>query len=137
VKRRQTGITLIDVMVAILLLAVGILGMVALQAVTVQNSVNAEYRATAALLADELTSYFIGSATNGSNTAVDVTTTTFYTNWKTKVANLLPSGTGSAPAGSTTSLTVTITWQPVTGKVTSGPNVNSGTDQYVTTVSWP
>ncbi|MEI8171278.1 MAG: type IV pilus modification protein PilV [Rhodoferax sp.] len=52
--RQQTGSMLIEVLIAILIFSIGILGIVGLQASAVTASTDARYRSEAALLANEL-----------------------------------------------------------------------------------
>lgn len=54
--RRQSGALIIEVMIAILIFSVGILGVVGLQAAAVKASTDAKYRSEAGLLANELIS---------------------------------------------------------------------------------
>jgi type IV pilus assembly protein PilV len=54
ITNRQTGSMLIEVLIAILIFSVGILGIVGLQASAVNASSDAKYRSEAALLANEL-----------------------------------------------------------------------------------
>ena len=53
-RRRQSGFTLIEVMVSILIFAFGILGLVGLQASAIRFSTDAQQRAEATFLADQL-----------------------------------------------------------------------------------
>lgn len=53
-RRHQRGMMMLEVLIALLIFTVGVLGMVKMQAVASSNSVNSEDRATAALLADDL-----------------------------------------------------------------------------------
>lgn len=129
---RQHGFMLLEVLVAILIFAVGILGLVGLQANAVQQSGMAKYRSDAALLANEL----VGQMWAGNR---DFTTlqTQFasagggagYTAWAARVAAALPqAGTNppvvtvlqvnplpasAAGAGLTpsTQITVTVRWK--------------------------
>ena len=52
--RKQSGAMLIEVLIAILIFSVGILGIVGLHASTVKASTDAKYRSEAGLLANEL-----------------------------------------------------------------------------------
>jgi type IV pilus assembly protein PilV len=76
--RRQGGMSLIEVLVAVVLLAVGLLGMLGLLAISSKNSSDAQDRNRAALLANELVSAM------WLNNSVDITTDplkTAYNNW--------------------------------------------------------
>jgi type IV pilus assembly protein PilV len=55
-RRRSRGFTLLETLVALLVFSVGLLGIVALQARSIQLSVDGEDRNRAALLADEVIS---------------------------------------------------------------------------------
>jgi len=52
--RRQSGVMLIEALIAILIFSIGILGIVGLQSSAVKASTDAKYRSEAALLANEL-----------------------------------------------------------------------------------
>ena len=51
---RQRGVMLLEALVAILLFSMGILALVALQAVAIKNTADAKYRADAAFLANQI-----------------------------------------------------------------------------------
>jgi type IV pilus assembly protein PilV len=53
-KRQQCGVMLLEVLIAILIFAVGILGIVGLQATAVKQVTDARFRSDAALLANQL-----------------------------------------------------------------------------------
>ncbi len=118
--KRQHGMMLIEVMIAILVFAIGVLGMVKMKAVAVANSVNAEDRATAALLANDLiTELWVAKS---SATPSD------YSTWQTRVNKMLPGGTGTLSVSGGIA-TVTITWPRKLGRnVESGPADNNATD---------
>jgi type IV pilus assembly protein PilV len=132
--RAQRGIVLIDAMVAILIFSVGILGMVALQASAVEMTGAANYRLTAATLADHVIAQmwasppadlasFRGGKGKGDGDA--------YTGWRNKIdcsknehaGNCLPGVKAHPPsiqivqqnlpnAGNTQyQVTVTVYWQ--------------------------
>ena len=50
----QRGMMMLEVLIALLIFTLGVLGMVKMQAVSTANSVNSEDRAMAALLANDL-----------------------------------------------------------------------------------
>lgn len=53
-RRAQSGMSLIEVMIAVLVLSIGLLGMAALQGLSLQNNRNANYRSQATNLSYEL-----------------------------------------------------------------------------------
>lgn len=84
-RRLQSGATLIEVLVSILVFSFGILGLVALHARATQFSVDAEDRTRAALLANELaTTMWTAGTVNLS--AADIAA------WETRVAAVQESG---------------------------------------------
>ena len=111
-KRDQSGVMLLEAMIAILIFSLGVLGVVAMQAMAVSASRDAKYRADAALLADELLGKMWASDRTGSvlKTAYEgdgmagATSPTHpvavdgaaYTTWAARVAATLP-GVGDAP----------------------------------------
>lgn len=120
-RRRQAGFSLIEVLTAILIFSLGILGLVGLQTQAIQFSTSAEDSNRAAMLANEIVStmWLNQSATVP---AADLTA------WQARVADPkvdgLPNGAGAvAVAGN--EATVTITWR--------APNAPAGTqNRYVT-----
>ena len=53
-KKNQSGVVILEVLVSIVIFAVGVLGIVGLQAVTAKAGVDARFRTEAAALSDEL-----------------------------------------------------------------------------------
>ncbi len=114
--RRQKGVALLEALVGILIFSIGILALMALQAQSIRNTIEAKYRNEAAYLANQilgtmwvdrsnLASYTTPSGTNGNMTA-----------WRTQVAATLPGitvgGTNSpAIAVAGRQVTVTLFWQ--------------------------
>jgi type IV pilus assembly protein PilV len=120
-QRRQRGMTLIEVLVAILIFSFGLLGFVGLQARAIQFSTSAEDSSRAALLANELAAAMISQQT----------LTPSLTAWQARVADPaqggLPSGFGSSSVTGNTAL-ITITWTPTSAASGAGSN------KYVTEV---
>lgn len=123
----QAGLTLIEVLVAILIFSFGLLGFVGLQARAIQYSVSAENSNRAALLANE-----IGSAMLASQTAT--LAPPVVSAWQARVSDPssagLPNGVGTvATVGKVT--TVTIKWQA------PGATGVNAVNRYVTQVVMP
>lgn len=121
-RRRRAaarGIGLIDALVAIVILAVGMLALVRMQTRLVAQSTDAQLRTTATRLADDLLNTALVDRPNancytvpptgscGSNTAKAQTEA-----WKQRVAAELPDGAASSvlQPGTTNPLTVTLSW---------------------------
>ena len=123
-KGSQGGVALLEAMIGILIFSLGVLALVAMQAVSTSNVSNARYRAEAAFLANEILSQ--AWLEGGANAT---TVSTFYkypgggqavTDWVTKVQGLLPQADVYPPTitqaaipgmGKGLQLTVTIRWK--------------------------
>ena len=120
----QRGMTLIEVLVAILIFSFGLVGLVALQARALQYSTSAEDTNRAALLASEAAALMTLKDTISLNTS-DLQA------WQARVATPasggLPNGVGTISTASGTA-TLSITWR--------SPNAASGAanadNKYVT-----
>jgi type IV pilus assembly protein PilV len=107
-RRRQRGLNLIEVMVALVLFSVALVAMISLQARTVQIAMSAEDTTRAALLADEMTALMW---TGGSLTVDGDALAT----WQQRVSNPaeggLPEGQGQVTVAGDVA-TITVTWRP-------------------------
>jgi type IV pilus assembly protein PilV len=125
---RQSGMTLIEVLVAILIFSFGLLGFVGLQAKAIQFSVGAEDTNRASLLANDLAA----SMQLAQTTTLPAATITA---WQAQVANAAVAGLNNG-VGTVTALApgaqITITWQ-TPGTVPTA----STTHQFVTQVFIP
>jgi type IV pilus assembly protein PilV len=119
------GFGLIDAMVAMVILAVGMLALVRMQTRLVAQSTDVNMRLTATRLADELLSTALVDRDNANCYTVPTVGTCASTiaeaqtaSWKERVKVELPDGAASAVlnVGQTNPLTVTLTW---TGKGTN------------------
>ena len=123
-KGSQGGVALLEAMIGILIFSLGVLALVAMQAVSTSNVSNARYRAEAAFLANEILSQ---AWLEGAASAATITTNYKYpgggqavTDWVTKVQGLLPQADVYPPTitqaaipgmGKGLQLTVTIRWK--------------------------
>lgn len=125
---RQRGFLLLEVVVALLLFSLGLVGMVKLQARASQLAVDAEDRSRAALLANEL----VASIWAQQSLQVDADTLKA---WQTKVgapdSGGLPGGAGAIDTSNPDLAVITITWEPVARPAETGEH------QYITKVVKP
>jgi type IV pilus assembly protein PilV len=147
----QQGFTLIEVMVAVFVLAVGILGMAGMQAVSVRESQNSIFRSQADILAGDMADRLRANRadaaddlstnyeTDGTNDGGDCLGTTANCDavelaahdifqWQTQIANSnLPSGIGTITRNDGTSeYTILVFWdEDRDGAVVTGASCNS------------
>jgi type IV pilus assembly protein PilV len=118
--QNQSGVMLLEALIAILIFAIGILGIVGLQGTAVKQVTDARFRSDAALLANQLIGQMwltdrLSTTLNDQFTAAGASNAK-YTAWKTMVTSTLPVPTSQSPtvvvnhtAGASGEGTVTIT----------------------------
>ena len=98
--RRQSGVMLIEALIALLIFSVGILGIVGMQSAAVQASGDAKYRSDAALLANELIGrMWVSDRTQATLQTAYQTNGTAYQAWAW--TGIGGTGTQAAPAAGT------------------------------------
>jgi type IV pilus assembly protein PilV len=123
---RQKGFTLLEVLVAMLILSIGLLGLAGLMASSLRNNHSAYYRSQATWLAYDVIDRMRTNRPNALAYVVDMGAAsadgamagTDITDWKAMIANTLPAGDGSvavAVAGEARTVTVTIQWDDERG----------------------
>ena len=130
-KQHQAGLTLIEVLVAILIFSFGLLGFVGLQARAIQYSVSAEDSNRAALLANEMASTMVMNKTVNPTTLAAAITA-----WQARASDAagagLPNGRGEVVRNGNVA-TITVRWLP-TGAASGAANSEN---KYVTQVVIP
>jgi type IV pilus assembly protein PilV len=121
--RRQAGVMLIEVLIAILIFSIGILAVVGMQAAAINNVTDAKYRSEAAFLTNRLVSQLWTDVPNISTTTYDYpgtgTPPASLTNWINDVYARLPNASTVPPIVKITNLnpgagaqvTITVQWR--------------------------
>lgn len=126
----QSGFTLLEIMVAMVIFAVGMLGLAGIQALSLENTSSSYSRSQAVLLAYDMVDRMKANPTAGNNYEIAVGTNvatpaklcnsvacndnemaTFdHWQWKTALPDLLLSGAGQVVNTAGTSYTITVHW---------------------------
>lgn len=120
-RRAARGVGVVDGLIALAILAFGLLGMTRLQTRALSQGSENLARVTAVQFADELAGSVLIDTPNAACYTIPAAgacgstqATTITTNWKAKVEGTLPGGAATSTLNTTTNaLTVAITW---TGK---------------------
>lgn len=112
--RQESGIVLIEALIAVLLLSLGILGLIGLQGSMSASVTDAKYRAEASFLANQLLAQMWVDQTNLVSYAINggscTQTYTQCSDWLTKVGQQLPDGSATVVLNGTAA-TITVTWR--------------------------
>jgi type IV pilus assembly protein PilV len=121
IRGNQGGVVLIEAMIGILIFSLGVLALVAMQAVSSSNVSNARFRSEAAFLANEISAAaWMGRGADGTNVATykwpGGNTTTKA--WADKVTALMPQAGAYPPTIDTVAdpgggykMTITVRWK--------------------------
>ena len=101
--RKQRGLTLIEILITLLVLAIGLLGLAALQGFSLQSGQVSYYRTQATNMAYEVADF---TRANRSIASAGWVRTQF----QNRVNEVLPNGTLAVNLDANDQLTVTITW---------------------------
>ena len=147
INRKQSGFTLLEVLVAIVVLSLGLLGLAGLQAATLRNNQIAYYRAIAIQqtydMADRIRANQVGVAA-GAYDALDTSipadpdcvantctaanmAVADHSQWNNNNARMLPAGLGTVASVAGGSFDITISWNENTETGSTG-------QQFVTSV---
>ena len=104
---------LIEALVALLIFAFGVLGIVGLQASMTKAQTQSKFRADASLLAQQLIGAMWSDTTNLPSYATASCAGYVRCNeWATRVASVLPNGAAAVDLSASPSVVITITWAP-------------------------
>jgi type IV pilus assembly protein PilV len=125
---RARGFTLIEALVALLVLSIGLLGVAALQLSSLRSNHGSSLRSQATLLAYDIVDRMRANQTAAKSGAYDLALAATPTGgtvagddlvrWKQNLTNTLPAGTGSVArtgSGNATKFTITVQWDDSRG----------------------
>lgn len=141
---KEAGATLIEVLVAMVVLAIGLLGLAGLQATSIQSNHSAYYRSQATLLAGDLGDrmranraqatngdYSIDFPTSSSSHSVSGTQAQKDTaEWLNRLALTLPEGTGKVERNDTL-VTISIRWNDTRGQIKASDDNKTHNETFV------
>ena len=105
------GVALIEVMVALLVFMLGILGFIGMQTTLTRATIEADWRANAAYLANDAMGRMWSDVGNIANYGGTNCTVTSCAEWRSKLQTLLPGSTATITVdGATNNVTVRIEW---------------------------
>lgn len=100
-QKLQSGVVLIEAMVAIVIFSMGILALVGLQGAMIKNTSDLKYRADASFIAQQRLGVMWADPNNLAT----------YNENATDISNQLPSGTRTVVVQARGLVTITVTWQ--------------------------
>jgi type IV pilus assembly protein PilV len=111
VRSRTRGVALIEVLVAMLIFMLGVLGLVGLQGTMTRAQTDSKMRADAANLASEVIGRMWVDIANVSSYAGTTTcSAASCIEWRNKVASVLPDGGASITVAANGDVAVTVSW---------------------------
>ncbi|MDP3032586.1 MAG: hypothetical protein Q8N33_10970 [Rhodocyclaceae bacterium] len=133
-KSSQSGVMLLEALISLLIFAIGVLGLVGMQAIAIKVAADSKYRGEAAMHADQIINQMWADDRTNAMLVANYSSTPIgakYTVWRDQIQGVgtgLPGSTlsGNAPTvtiDANNLVTVTIRWQP--------PNATAA-NKYVT-----
>lgn len=141
---KETGATLIEVLVAMVVLAIGLLGLAGLQATSIQSNHSAYYRSQATILASDLADRMRANRTEALTNAYLIDFPTSSTSndensgtsaqkdiaaWLNQLARTLPDGTGKVEKDDTL-VTISIRWNDTRGQIKASDDTKTHNETF-------
>lgn len=121
-RRRAKGLTLIEILIAVLVISIGLLGVAALHSFSLRNNYDALMRSHASALAADIADRMRANRSALADYTIDLddptptlgddpdlATIDIY-EWRTALATTLPNGKGQVTAVGTNMVEITISW---------------------------
>jgi type IV pilus assembly protein PilV len=137
-RSKQSGVMLLEALIAILIFSMGILAIVGMQATAIQDMGEAKYRSDAAFLANQITAEMWGNATSLASYAYPGSgaVPAQVAPWVSTVQARLPGATTYPPiiafVAATNQVTVTVRWQAARDKAASAAPHQFQSVAYIT-----
>lgn len=137
IARRQRGFSLLEVLIAVLILSFGLLGVAALQVRTLQGTQSSNYRSNAAVLTHEIIDAIRANRSRAIGYRIDLgsdipsgadTADIDLANWRRRIAQQLPEGQSSIEVESTAT--------PVPPNPSGAPQPASLSVRVIVTIQW-
>lgn len=129
-SRRMRGMTLIEVLVAVLVLSIGLLGLAGLQVTVLRSNHSAYLRSQATLLAQDITERLLANrAAALAGEYDDCGANADCSGWANRVPGLLGEGAEGALARVGRNVEVRITWNDSRGRIRDGSGDGGGDDE--------
>jgi type IV pilus assembly protein PilV len=121
IRNKQSGVMLLEVLIALLIFAIGILGLIGMQAVSIKLTGESKYRAEASMFADQLINQMWADDRTNAVLIANYDSSiggNKYTEWKNQIQTAgtgLPGATGASDPTVTIDInnvvTVSVFWQ--------------------------
>ena len=142
--RKQHGATLIEVLVTLVVLAIGLLGMAGLQTMSIKSNQSAYYRSQASFLAYDITErmranrkaaqdgdYYVNfPASSKANVVSGTRAKQDLAEWLNSLADKLPNGTGKISLENTL-VTLEVRWDDSRGAIQASDSDQDNTETFV------
>lgn len=133
----QTGVMLLEALIALLIFSLGILAIVGMQATAIQDMGEAKYRSDAAFLTNQILADMWSNSPQLANYsfAGAGAPPALLMNWLSTVQNRLPGATAYPPiitVGANNTVTVTVRWQQARDKSKAAPPHRYTAVAYIT-----
>ncbi|MTW23044.1 type IV pilus modification protein PilV [Allochromatium palmeri] len=126
---KQCGVTLIEVLITVIVLAIGLLGFAALQMTSLQSSYSSYLRMQASWLAYDLTDRMRASRSETLNGNYDDDSTGDRADWDNQVITMLGADATGSVTRNNAEVVITITWSDSRGNIKGSDGATDANDQ--------